>query len=236
MDLASWIGIPGIPPTEAPSYYMDGETKMFIREGNITITDDNGTLGIAGSNLGNQDISTQFAFGVLPTRGSFSYVEATREVAPIAMPNLLSASVTDLAAVGAGTGYTVTLKLGEAGVTATPNAFGGVDIGGTGKYVSIDFNRNEPTLPAGTYNIVDNTDAAAGDAIAGYLLDLGFVQINAGSIWGTATGGAPEEAFILAGGTVTVAESGGVYTVTVNAAIGDGEPVKAVYTGPITIQ
>jgi hypothetical protein len=231
-----WLGIADIP-IESGSYYLDGETKMFIREGNITIVDNSGVLTITGSGLGIQDISTQMSFGNLPTSGSVNYQEAMREVAPISMPNLLSASATDLAAVtgGAETGYTVTLKFGEASVTATPNTFGGVDISGTGKFVSIDFKRDAGTLLPGTYNIMAGTEAAVGDAIAGYVLDLGFVQINSGSIWATATGGAPEEAFILAGGTVTVVESGGTYTITVNATIGEGEPVKAVYTGPIAI-
>jgi hypothetical protein len=54
-------------------------------------------------------------------------------------------------------------------------------------------------------------------------------------LWVSVNNNVPTETFIT-GGTVTVAESGGTYTVTVNAAIGEGEPVKAIYTGPITLQ
>jgi hypothetical protein len=230
-----WFGIADVP-IESGSYYLDGETKIFIRNGTITITDNAGVLTIAGSGLGIQDISTQMAFGNLPTLGSVNYQEATREVSATPLPNLLSASVTDLAAVSGGalSGYTVTLKIGEAGLTAVPNAFGGVDVSGTGAYVSIDFKRDAATLPAGTYNIKADAEAAVGDAIAGYALDLGFMQINSGSMWVSVNNNVPAETFIT-GGTVTVAESGGVYTITVNATTANGDPVNAVYTGPITL-
>jgi hypothetical protein len=220
------------------SYYIDGTDEMFIRAGggNINIADNNGTLTVTGTNLPIQDISTGMAFGVLPTPGSVNYQDATLAVSATPMPNLLSAAVTDLAAVSGGalTGYTVTLKFGEASLTATPNAYGGLDISGTGKYVSIDFKRDAGTLPAGTYNIKADAEAAVGDAIAGYVLDLGFMQINAGSMWVSVDNNVPTETFIT-GGTVVVAESGGAYTVTVNATTASGEPVKAVYTGTITI-
>jgi hypothetical protein len=232
MDISSWFGVPGIPPTESPSYYLDGETRMFIREGDITITDTNGTLGITSSNLGNQDVSTQFGFGLLPSRGSINYVEATHASSGTSLPNLLAASAVDLSMFGL-TGYTVTLKLGEAGVTAEPGGFG-VTLGGDGQYISIDFSRDGPTLPAGTYNITDNTTAAVNDAIAGYpsLMGAGYM----GSFWGTASGGVLAETPILPGGTVEVSESGGTYTITVNATLEGGKTVKAVYSGLLVIQ
>jgi hypothetical protein len=40
----------------------------------------------------------------------------------------------------------------------------------------------------------------------------------------------------ITGGAVTVAETGGVYTITVNAVTADGAAVKAVYTGAVVIQ
>jgi hypothetical protein len=230
-----WLGMFDMP-IESGSYLLDGD-KLFVRSGNVTITDDNGTLSFASSDLAIQDISTQMAFGTLPTPASINYPEATREVSALPMPNLLAASVTDLAAVSGGalTGYTVTLKFGEAGLTATPNMFGGLDIGGTGKYVSIDFKRDAGTLPAGTYAIKADAEAAAGDAIAGYYLDLGGFGFNSGCLWVSVVDGVSTETFIT-GGTVVVAESGGVYTVTVNATTAGGEPVIAVYTGAITLQ
>jgi hypothetical protein len=222
---------------ESGSYYLNGETKMFIREGDITITENGGALSIVGSGLKLQDISTQMAFGVLPDLGKVNYPNATYTASALPLSNLLAATATDLAAVSGGalTGYTVTLKFGEAGVTATPNNFGGLDIGGTGKYVSIDFKRGAADLPVGTYNIKADADAAVGDAIAGYYLDLGGFGFNSGCLWVSVEADVPTETFIT-GGTVIVAENGGVYTVTVNATAKGGEPVNVVYTGPITLQ
>jgi hypothetical protein len=234
MDLSAY----GAGIMKGGSYYMKDGAEMFIRAGggNIDILDNNGTLTITGDNLPIQDISTGMAFGVLPTPGSFNYPDVTHEVSALPMPNMFSAVATDLAAVSGGTltGYTVTLKFGEAGLTATPNAFGGLDFSGTGKYVSIDFSRDAATLPAGTYNIVDNATATTGDAIAGYYLDFGGFGFNSGCLWVSVDSNVPAETFI-AGGTVTVAESGGTYTITVNASLTGGEIVKAVYTGAITI-
>jgi hypothetical protein len=226
-------------------YYLEGATKMFIRAGggNISITDNAGILTITGSNLPILDVEVVESSGGtnwanLPTPGSINYQNVTPAGSggsQLDLPNLLSAAATDLAAMGAGTGYIITLKLGEVGVTAMQGPYG-VTIGGTGKYISIDFKRDVATLPVGTYNIVDNATAADGDAIAGYYLDLGFMAFPTGCFLVTLTAdteGAPD---YLTSGTVTVAESGGVYTVTVNATTESGEAVQAVFAGAITIQ
>jgi hypothetical protein len=227
--------------TSGGCYYINESEKMFIRAGggDIVITDNNGKLAITGSNLPILDVAAVEASGGqswtnLPTPGSVDYQDVAHV---ITLPNVFSAAATDLATTtgGARTGYTVTLKIGEDGLTATPNMFGGLDFSGTGKYVSIDFSRDAGTLISGTYNIVDNTTAVVGDAIAGYYLNLGSFGFNSGCMWVSVEGGVSTETFIT-GGTVVVAESGGgTYTITVNAATGEGN-VNAVYTGPITIQ
>ncbi|MDR1342388.1 MAG: hypothetical protein LBK18_03920 [Prevotellaceae bacterium] len=239
----SWFGGPDMV-IKGGSYYVKGGEEMFIRAGTggvtITITDAGGVLGISGTGLPIQDV-TQMFWALLPAPGSINYQNVTLAGgggAQLELPNLLSAAATDLAAVSGGalTGYTVTLKLGEAGVTVTPGAMG-VTIGGDGSYISIDFSRDAATLPAGTYNIVDNATAAVGDAIGGYYLELfpGF-GFDSGTFLKTVTAGTEGAPTYITGGTVTVAEAGGVYTVTVNATTGGGEAVNAVYTGVITIQ
>jgi hypothetical protein len=229
MDLTAYGG----EIMKGGSYYIQDETEMFIRAGggNVDIVDNAGTLTLTGDNLAIQDISTGFAFGILPDPGSFSYADVTLEVSATPLTTLLSATAMDLSLYG-GTGFTVTLKFGEAGVTATAGAYG-VTIGGTGKYISIDLKRDAGTLVPGIYNIVANETAVTGDAIAGYEFMAG---IYFGSVWGTATSDVLAETPILEGGTVEVAESSGIYTVTVNATIAGGENIKAVYTGAITIQ
>jgi hypothetical protein len=236
----SWFGGPDMV-IESGSYYVENGEKMFIRAGSggvmITITDASGVLGISGTGLPIQDV-TQMYWALLPDPGSINYQNVTpadSSSAQLELPNLLSVVATDLAAIGAGTGYTVTLKLGEAGVTATPGAYG-ITIGGTGKYISIDFKQDAATLPAGTYNIVDNATAATGDAIAGYYLDLGFMGFPTGCFLVTVAEDVEGIPDYLTGGTVTVAEAGGAYTVTVNATTEGGEAVQAVFTGAITIQ
>ncbi|MDR2653652.1 MAG: hypothetical protein LBC68_15345 [Prevotellaceae bacterium] len=234
---AAWGGMFG------GCYYVVNGEKMFIRAGggNISVTDNGGVLTITGSNLPILDVAAVEASGGtnwanLPDPGSLNY----QNVVPagsgggnaITLTNVLSASALDNSQFG-GTGYTVTLKIGEAGVTAAAGAYG-VTIGGTGKYVSIDLKRDAGTLVPGTYNIVDNALAATGDAVAGY--DPGYNMGYFGSVWGTTTSDVTSEVPIIAGGTVEVTESGGVYTITVNATTDGGETVNAVYTGAITIQ
>jgi hypothetical protein len=220
-------------------YYIVNGEKMFIRAGggNISITDNSGVLAITGSNLPILDVAALEASGGanwanLPDAGSFSFVNVTPAGGggeAVTLTNVLSASALDNSLFG-GSGYTVTLKLGETGITAEAGAMG-ITIGGTGKYISIDFKRDAGTLVSGTYNIVANETAAVGDAIAGYEFMPGMYF---GSVWGTATDGTTAETPIT-GGTVEVAESGGTYTITVNAATGEGN-ANAVYSGAITIQ
>jgi hypothetical protein len=233
---AAWGGMSG------GCYYIANNEKMFIRAGggNISITDNGGVLTITGANLPILDVAAVEASGGatwsnLPDAGSVNY----QNVAPdggggggdvVTLTNVLSASALDNSMFG-GSGYTVTLKIGEAGVTAEAGAYG-VTIGGNGNYVSIDFKRDAGTLLPGTYNIKADAEAAVGDAIAGYANPYGAGYW--GSVWGTATDDVTAEVPIT-GGTVDVAESGGIYTITVNVAVEGGESISAVYTGAITI-
>jgi hypothetical protein len=111
-----------------------------------------------------------------------------------------------------------------------------VTIGGTGKYVSIDLKRDAATLVPGTYNIVATEAAATGDAIAGYYLDMGFMAFPTGCFLVTVADGTEGSPVYITGGSVTVSESGGTYTVTMSGTTAAGDAVNAVYTGSITIQ
>jgi hypothetical protein len=74
----AWFGVPFDMVVEGGSYYMEGETKLFIREGNIHITDSNGALSLTATNLALQDIASQGAFGNLPAKGSINITDATQ--------------------------------------------------------------------------------------------------------------------------------------------------------------
>lgn len=79
----SWYGMAGV--MEGGSYYMKGEEKMFIREGDgaITIADNGGTLTITGDNLGILNLEALISSGgatwtVMETPGSVNITDATK--------------------------------------------------------------------------------------------------------------------------------------------------------------
>jgi hypothetical protein len=62
---------------ESGSRYIEGGETMYVRDGNITITDNGGVLTITGNGLSLQDVSTELAFGNLPAPGSVNYQNVT---------------------------------------------------------------------------------------------------------------------------------------------------------------
>ncbi|KAA6300316.1 MAG: hypothetical protein EZS26_003542 [Candidatus Ordinivivax streblomastigis] len=230
-----WLGIVDMA-IESGSYYWDGETKMFIRDGNINIADNGGTLSFTGNGLGIQDISTEMEFGNLPAPGSVNYQNATPASDgggdEITLATVFSASALDNSLFG-GSGYTVTLKIATGGVTATSNDMSGFTFSGNGNYISLDFKSDAATLTPGTYNVAANESAAVGDVIAGYPALFGGTGYW-GSVWGTVTGDAVTDDQVT-GGAVVLAKSGDVYAITANITTETGN-ITAVYTGEITIQ
>ena len=82
VDLA-WYGMAGV--MEGGSYYMKGEEKMYIREGDgaITIVDNGGIVTITGDNLGILNLDALISSGgatwsVLETPGSVNVTDATK--------------------------------------------------------------------------------------------------------------------------------------------------------------
>ena len=72
----------GMGIMQGGSYLMDddGVTKLYIRGGAISMTDNAGILNVTGANLPLQDISTGMAFGLLPTPGNINVKNATRAI------------------------------------------------------------------------------------------------------------------------------------------------------------
>ncbi|MDR3286262.1 MAG: hypothetical protein LBT27_02310 [Prevotellaceae bacterium] len=190
MDIAGWFGVPGIPVTEAPSYYLDNEIKMFIREGAITITDNNGTLGITGSNLGNQDPSTQFAFGVFATRGSFDYQEVTPQpvyritkTKPATYPDATYAPVPIPGS-----------QLNAVTVLINGNAVAYFE------FITVE----DAVSLAGAYPVKDGPNEI-GQMNNGYYVDLGFFVLDGGSYYISGS----DKFYIREGSTVTVTDASG---------------------------
>lgn len=236
IDMA-WYGGAGV--MAGGCYYMDNGAPMYIRTGStVSIVDNGGVLTITGSNLAILDLAALAASNGanwvnLSTPGSFDFQNLTGggSSGGDVLTDIVSATSLDKSIFG-GTGFTITLKIATSGVTATPDGTGGYTYGGDGNYISLDFNTAAATLVSGTYNIVDNATAATGDCSAGYPAMFGTGYW--GSVWGTVTGGTASDLPVEIGGTVDVSESGGVYTIEINASTSAGN-FAATYTGPITI-
>jgi hypothetical protein len=212
---------------EGGSYLLDDDVKQYISSGTLTIADNSGVLAFSGSDL---------AVGVMgvPVDGvkTVNYTDVTSGSASGGgtHTNLFSASALDLSTFGL-TGFTVTLKV------ATPELTINTEAGpmgptytyaGDGQYISFDFSRDAGTLPAGVYNVVDNTTAQAGDCLAGYpsLFGAGFMGTFAGNV---IDGVATEE--VVTGGVVTVTDSGFSFNL-----ITAGGTIEGSYVGTITFQ
>jgi hypothetical protein len=231
LDLA-WFGVSGIPPIESGSYLLDGADKQFMREGNVIITDNNGTLSIIGENIKIQDITTQATFGVLPDARNFEWNNVKPEggAGGGTHTNLFSASALDLSAFGL-SGFTVTLKVAtpDLGITAETGAMGTTyTYSGSGQYISFDFSRDAGTLPEGVYNVVDNTTAQVNDCLAGYdsFFGAGFMGTFVGNV---VDGVATEE--VITGGTVTVTANGFSFDLTTASGA-----ITGSYEGEIVLQ
>jgi hypothetical protein len=228
LDLA-WFGVPFDMVVESGSYYIDGESKMFIREGNIRITDNDGTLSISGDGLAIQDVASQAAFGNLPAPGSLTITDAAPDGGGggTDFSNLYAASALDLSLFGL-EGYTVTLKIATPGldVQVEQGAMGAAyAYAGSGQYVSFDFKRDAASLPEGMYNIVSNESAALNDCIAGYpsLFGAGFMGAFVGVV---ANGEAREEA--VTGGWVEVLANGIRFSLTTGSGTLQGSYAGAI--------
>lgn len=228
----AWYG--GAGTLEGGSYYLKNGEKMFLREsGSISITDENGVLSITGDDLPILDVETLKSsngetWTTLAEPGTINVVSAA-EMHDFS--NLVSASALDLSLYG-GSGYLVTVKIATDGVVATyDEATFAYTYTGTGKYLSLDFNRDDATLPAGTYNVVDNTIATVGDCVAGYPNPYGAGTW--GSVSGSVESDVPSE-LEVAGGAIEISVDGDTYTIKVDITTDEGV-VKGSYTGAITL-
>lgn len=224
----SWYG--GAGSSEGGSYYMKNGEKMFLREtGNITIIDDGSALTITGENLGILDLETLSSssgatWQNLAEPGSVNITEAME-----AVTNVISATTTDLSAYGYDY-YSTVIKITTNGVTYDDMTY---TYSGNGNVISLEFKRDDATLPAGIYNIVSTDAAVIGNCIAGYPNPFGGADIW-GTTWGTVIDGNFTTNVAVNSGTVEVLSDGDNYTIIANIVTENGN-IKTSYSGPITI-
>ncbi|MDR1171558.1 MAG: hypothetical protein LBL24_03795 [Bacteroidales bacterium] len=214
------------------SYFISEEgIEQFLFEGNLTITDNSGTLNFTSSDFRILDITTPFYAPVaLPGVKSINYVDATSSAAGGASFDLFAALYVDLSLFGL-TGYTVTLKVASPDLTVTveQGAMGPTyTYTGSGQYVSFDFSRDAASLPEGIYKVVENGSSAVGDCLAGYpsLFGAGFM----GTFVGNVTNGEVTEE-VVTGGTVEVTAAGISFNLTTESGT-----ISGSYIGIITLQ
>lgn len=125
----------------------------------------------------------------------------------------------------------VTVKLGTAGITATPNAWGGVDMAGDGNYIAIDFYSADGTLAPGVYTAADSNAMEPFTFGKGWdpgdLWNIGMEFFNWGTCWFTRAGN-DEIGTHITDGTISVSAEGDVYTITIES--GD---INAKYIGTL---
>lgn len=136
---------------------------------------------------------------------------------------------------------TVTLKIATKGIEATYNEqIFGYTYTGSGNYISLDLKvaDDATSLPAGTYPVVANDTAVAGNAIAGYdtSMDFGWGPIpmyNWGSCWFTVADGQETGGVHIDSGTVKVSTKGDVFTIVAEVTTAAEEELVVTYTGEI---
>lgn len=226
----SWYGGAGV--MEGGSYYIKNGDKMYLREaGSITIVEAGSTLTITGENLGILDLATLISSNGMTWQniavpGSVNIENATEELTTV-----FSASATDLSGYGLNY-YSTVIKIATGGVMPTYNAATySWDYSGSGNVISLEFKRDDATLPAGNYSVVSSDASAIGDCVAGYPNPFGGTDLW-GTTWGTVTDGVLSNVAINSG-NVGITVNGDTYTVIVDVTTDDGS-VKTIYSGPIT--
>lgn len=138
--------------------------------------------------------------------------------------NFLSASVN---------GTVLSLQVASDGISLTPNAWGGADVSGDGKYLKIDLFTADGTLAPGTYTPADNTALQSFNFAMGYdpgdLWGIGIDFKNWGTAWMSRADG-QESGVNVTDGTIVVEADGSNYVITLTSSA-----ANVRYSGPITM-
>jgi len=197
-----------------------------IKGGDATITNNGGTYSVEGTfGLSNGlyvkigfNGAINFVYEESQEAPSYNYIELTNEVS-----------------LSAGDGY-VTIMMGTEGITATPNDWGGINVGGTGNYLSLDIYSAGGTLADGTYTISSEEKLRPGEFRIGTITEVEYMGMKftnySGALWYTLTDG-ESEVELITSGEVTVVKSGDTYTVCLNA--GNNGELSVRYIGSLSL-
>lgn len=185
-----------------------------IKTGDIEVSKSGSTYTIT---INNGEVFAQY-------KGAIEALDNSGEVEAIELTNLFTASVN---------GNTMSLKIADASITPSYNAgTWSWEYVGTGNYISIDiYTADGATLAPGTYTAAESGAMGAFNFAKGYDTEMWGMQFyNWGTCWFTVTDGV-EAGQHLTEGTITVSESGGVYTL-----LGEFGDVAMKYIGAIVVQ
>ncbi|WP_163323784.1 autotransporter outer membrane beta-barrel domain-containing protein [Draconibacterium mangrovi] len=209
----SWWGGAGV--MEGGSYYMNGDEKMFLREGDgtVTIADNGGVLSITADNLAILDLQTLISsngatWTVLGTAGTMNIVEASILAGP------QSYSYTNTITAPATYGWAGTAVEGsQLNVITVTNE--NDEVVGSFELITVE----GASDLSGDYNVLDGsaTAMAIGDANNGAYLDYSWwgmgTDIAHTGCWYVTNG---TKNYVRAGSTIHVVDNGGVLSISGN--------------------
>lgn len=214
-------------------------TGRHIEKGTITVATSNGTYDIEGRFTLEDGTALKATYtgrigDMTPEDGDAS----SDNKAPVIEPTKVTVENLFMSQVQNGT---VTLKIATKDITATYNEqIFGYTYTGSGNYISLDLKvaDDATSLPAGTYPVVANESAVAGNAIAGYdtTMDFGWGPMpmyNWGSCWFTVADGQETGGVHIDSGTVKVSTKGDVFTIVAEVTTAAEEELVVTYTGEI---
>ena len=216
MDLSAY----GWGIIEGGSWYMNGDTKVYI-DPNIVVTVEKLAKGAYRFSSNGFDLAAAGpdydGGGDNPGGGGESgdHVTLTKFCTLVNYYEQYAAYGMEVHLIG--------IELATDGVTVTPGGWGNT-YGGDGNYIKLEFYTAAGEIAPGTYKACAvGGEQGPGEFGIGYDGQWGA----SGTTWYTLTGGQSSYKYVT-DGTVTIAENGGEYTITI-----DSSTVKAKYVGKL---
>lgn len=217
-------GVPTGRHIEKGTITVATANSVYTIEGRFTLADGTALKAVYAGRIGE----------MTPEDGDAS----SDNKAPVIEPTKITVENLFMSQVQSGT---ITLKIATKDIVATYNEqIYGYTYTGSGNYLSLDLKVADDvtSLPSGTYPVVANESAVAGNAIAGYdtTMDFGWGPMpmyNWGSCWFTVVDGQETGGVHIDSGTVKVTTKGDVFTIVAEVTTAAEEQLVVTYTGEI---